>query len=131
MKLRENSLKTIQSLYNLGIIQPVASKTDYTKGLYKLKQLGIEKYFVLPQLNSKNKSTSIKKIAKLFHIELPKIIFIDNDILELKAVSSELPQVTCIDATNYGGDMYKQLKKIMDFSEKVIVDEKPESSYAN
>ncbi|QPW46701.1 hypothetical protein G9298_02510 [Bacillus thuringiensis] len=99
--------------------------------MYKLKQPGIEKYFVLPQLNSENKSTSIKKIAKLFHIELQKIIFIDNDILELKAVSSELPQVTCIDATNHGGDIYKQLKKIMDFSEKVIVDEKPESSYAN
>ncbi|MGD6953228.1 hypothetical protein [Bacillus thuringiensis] len=81
MKLRENTLKTIQSLHNLGIIQSIASKTDYNKGLSKLKQLGIEKYFILPKLNSNNKSTSIKKIAKVFHIELQKIVFIDNDNL--------------------------------------------------
>jgi len=111
-------LKTIQFLHDLGIIQSIASKTDYTKGLARLKQLGIEKYFVLPQLNSNNKSTSIKKIARLFHIELQKIVFIDNDILELKEVSSELPQVTCINATKYGGDIYKQVKKIMNSVEK-------------
>ncbi|HHP1052693.1 HAD-IIIC family phosphatase [Bacillus thuringiensis] len=129
IKLKENTLKTIQSLHNLGIIQSIASKTDYTKGFSKLKQLGIEKYFLLPQLSSNNKSTSIKKIAKLFHIELQKIVFIDNDILELKEVSSELPQVTCINVTDYGGDIYKQLKKIVGFGGKVVVDEKPESSF--
>jgi len=118
IKLRENTLKTIQFLHNLGIIQSIASKTDYNKGLSKLKQLGIEKYFALPQLNSNNKSTSIKKIARLFHIKLQKIIFIDNDILELKEVSFELPQVTCINATNYGGDIYKQVKKIVNSVEK-------------
>jgi predicted enzyme involved in methoxymalonyl-ACP biosynthesis len=111
-------LQTIQSLHNLGIIQSIASKTDYTKGLAKLKQLGIEKYFVLPQLSSNNKSTSIKKIARLFHIKLQKIVFIDNDILELKEVSSKLPQVTCINATKYGGDIYKQVKKIINSVEK-------------
>ncbi|MGF9844208.1 MULTISPECIES: HAD-IIIC family phosphatase [Bacillus] len=116
--LRENTLQTIQSLHNLGIIQSIASKTDYTKGLAKLKQLGIEKYFVLPQLSSNNKSTSIKKIARLFHIKLQKIVFIDNDILELKEVSSKLPQVTCINATKYGGDIYKQVKKIINSVEK-------------
>ncbi|RGP45174.1 hypothetical protein BTW32_25675 [Bacillus thuringiensis] len=89
----------------------MASKTDYTKGLFKLKPYGIEKYFVSPQLNSKNKSISIKKIANVYHIELQKIVFIDNDILELKAVSSELPQNTCINATDCGGDIYKQLKR--------------------
>ncbi|MBT2576152.1 HAD-IIIC family phosphatase, partial [Bacillus sp. ISL-8] len=109
IKLRESTLKTIQFLHDLGIIQSIASKTDYTKGLAKLKQLGIEKHFVLPQLNSKNKSTSIKKIARLFHIKFKKIVFIDNDILELKEVSSELPQVTCIHATNYEGGIYKQV----------------------
>lgn len=111
-------MKTIQFLHDLGIIQSIASKTDYTKGLSKLKQFGIEKHFVLPQLNSKNKSTSIKKIARLFHIELQKIVFIDNDILELKEVSSEFPQVTCINATKYGGDIYKQVKKIVNSVEK-------------
>lgn len=118
IKLRENTLKTIQFLHNFGIIQSIASKTDYNKGLSMLQQLGIEKYFVLPQLNSNNKSTSIKKIAKLFHIELQKIVFIDNDILELNKVSSELPQVTCINATNYGGDIYKQVKKIVNSAGK-------------
>ncbi|MES9783960.1 HAD-IIIC family phosphatase [Bacillus thuringiensis] len=129
IKLRENTLKTIQSLHNLGIIQSIASKTDYTEGFSKLKQLGIEKYFLLPQLSSNNKSTSIKKIAKLFHIELQKIVFIDNDILELKEVSSELPQVTCINVTDYRGDIYKQLQKIVGFGGKVVVDEKHESSF--
>lgn len=82
-------MKTIQSFHNLGIIQSIASKTDYNKRLSKLKQFEIEKYFVLPQLNSNNKSISIKKIARLFHTKFLKIIFIDNHILELKEVSAE------------------------------------------
>lgn len=96
-------MKTIQSLHNLGIIQSIASEIDYNKRVSKLKQFGIEKYFVLPQLNSNSKSISIKKFAKLFHTKF--LIEIDNHILELKEVSPELPQLTCINVTNYRRDI--------------------------
>lgn len=98
--LFENIIEIIGALDSRGILQSIASKNEPAKVLDKLKQFGLEEYFLFPQINWNSKASSIEKIAESLNIGLDSIAFIDDDLVELNEVKFSHPEVTCLNATS-------------------------------
>jgi FkbH-like protein len=98
IKINRKALEVIKELDNRGILQSIASKNDNDTAMEKLKEFGIEEYFIYPQINWGPKSESVDIIAKSINIGIDTIAFIDDQIFELEEVNYTHPSVLCIDA---------------------------------
>ncbi|WP_026906951.1 HAD-IIIC family phosphatase [Paucisalibacillus globulus] len=96
--LKNNIIPIIKTLDERGILQSVSSKNDYDFAMSKLKEFGIDEYFIFPQINWGKKSTSLSKIARLINIGIDTLAFIDDQVFERDEINYELPEVLCIDA---------------------------------
>lgn len=96
VKLDEMAKDTILELDRRGILQSIASKNNSNEAIEKLRQLGLEKYFIYPQINWDSKSKSIQKIAQLMNIGIDTIAFIDDQEFEIDEVRFYNPEVLCI-----------------------------------
>lgn len=96
--LNESIKNTIIELDKRGIINSIASKNEEKRAMDVLKQLNINEYFVLPQINQNIKSNSIHRIAKALNLNLNSFAFVDDQDYELEEIRYELPQVLCINA---------------------------------
>jgi FkbH-like protein len=93
---KEDIKKIIIELDQRGIIQSIASKNNEKDALNKLKEFGMEQYFIYPQINWSAKSESVKKIPQLINIGIDTIAFIDDQEFELEEVKFLNPEVLCI-----------------------------------
>ncbi|MCA9938287.1 MAG: HAD-IIIC family phosphatase [Anaerolineales bacterium] len=100
--LRENALRTLQTLDERGILLSIASRNDHDTAVAKLGELGIQDYFLYPEINWNAKSSSIENIARNLNIGLDTFAFIDDQPFEREEVNHALPQVLCIDAVDVG-----------------------------
>lgn len=96
VRLRLSALDLIKQLDQKGIVMSLVSKNDADKALEKLKEFGIDEYFLYPQINWLPKSQNIQQIAKSLNIGLDTFAFIDDNPFELAEVGESLPVVTCI-----------------------------------
>ena len=92
-ELKENVIDTIKSLDERGIVQSISSKNDYEPAMAMLKKLGIDEYFLYPQINWNPKSDSLMNIVNNLNINIDTVAFIDDSDFERAQVSSVLPQV--------------------------------------
>jgi len=95
---RQEALHVIRELDGRGILQSVASRNDHDLAMGKLREFGIEEYFLYPQINWGAKSDSIARIARSINIGVDTLAFIDDQPFEREEVGFSLPQVLCIDA---------------------------------
>ncbi|NJO96596.1 MAG: HAD-IIIC family phosphatase [Pleurocapsa sp. CRU_1_2] len=107
--LKSNVIDIIKTLDNRGILQSIASKNERTKAIAKLEELGLQEFFLYPQINWNSKASSIKKIAQSINIGIDTIAFIDDQLFELEEVKFSHPEVLCIDAAS--------LNQLLDMSE--------------
>ena len=98
--LRAGIPEILRSTDERGILLSIASRNDHDVALAKLKELGIEDYFLYPQINWSNKSLSIQNIAKSLNIGLDTFAFVDDEPFERDEVNHVLPEVLCFDATD-------------------------------
>lgn len=98
--LKPNVLEAIKKLDERGILQSVASKNDYDLAYNKLCELGINEYFLYPQISWGAKSAAIKTIAEKLNINLDTFAFIDDQPFERGEVEHECPTVLCADAAD-------------------------------
>ncbi|MBY0207124.1 MULTISPECIES: HAD-IIIC family phosphatase [Paenibacillus] len=98
VQLHSHILDVIISLDKRGILQSIASRNEYDIAMEKLKELGIEEYFIYPQINWNNKSSSVQTISNLININMDAIAFIDDQLFEREEVTFHHPQVFCLDA---------------------------------
>ena len=96
VRLRDEALDLIKNLDQKGILMSLVSKNDIEKALGKLKEFGIEEYFLCPQINWLPKSQNIQQIAKSLNIGLDTFVFVDDNPFELAEVGESLPMVRCI-----------------------------------
>ncbi|MEY9970598.1 FkbH-like protein [Lysinibacillus sp. RC46] len=101
--LREGVKKILEELDKRGILQSIASKNEHHLAIEKLKEFGIEEYFIYPQINWNSKGEAIKKIAQSINIGLDTLAFIDDQPFEREEVSFSVPEVMCLDATDLNG----------------------------
>lgn len=100
VSLRDGVLETLQALDRRGILQSIASKNHYDTAVAKLKELGIEQYFLYPEIHWSSKSSSIKAIAESINIGLDTFAFVDDQPFEREEVAFALPEVLCVDAAD-------------------------------
>ncbi|MFD1989554.1 HAD-IIIC family phosphatase [Paenibacillus nicotianae] len=96
--IRKDIVDIIKVLDSRGILQSVASKNEHTLAIAKLKEFGLNDYFIYPQINWNAKSHSIKAIAESINIGIDTLAFVDDQPFEREEVNFELPEVLCIDA---------------------------------
>lgn len=98
VKLRTEVTSLIRELDERGILQSIASKNDHQRAMEKLRQFGVDQFFIYPQINWNSKAASIQTIAKTLNLGLDTFAFIDDQPYEREEVSFSLPQVLTFDA---------------------------------
>jgi FkbH-like protein len=91
----------IKTLDARGILQSVASKNDFGDAVAKLKEFGLDDYFIYPEIHWNAKSTSLAAIQKNINVGMDTIVFVDDQPFEREEVKSVHPDVTCLDAADY------------------------------
>lgn len=98
VKLREDVIDIVKTLDARGILNSISSKNDYKFAMKKLKEFGIDKYFIYEQINWNPKSKAVKSIIKSINVSKNAIAFIDDQQFERDEVAFAIPEVLCIDA---------------------------------
>ena len=98
ISLREGVTDIIKTLDSRGILQSIASKNHYDDAMAKLKEFGLDDYFIYPQIHWNAKASSIEAIAKSINIGIDTLAFIDDQAFERDEVQFSHPEVLCIDA---------------------------------
>lgn len=93
IKVRQNAIALIKELDNRGILNSISSKNDFDEAITKLKEFGIEEYFLCPAINWGQKSENIKRIAETLNLGINSFAFIDDNIREREEVSQSLPMI--------------------------------------
>ena len=97
VKLRPGVMEVIRKLDEVGIVSSVCSKNDADVAIAKLKELGVEEWFVFPQVNWGPKSESLKNLAKEMNIGLDAIAFVDDREENREEVRTNCPGVRVFD----------------------------------
>jgi FkbH-like protein len=97
--LKPGVLELLQILDSRGILFSIASKNAHEHAHAELVALGIEDYFLFPQINWGAKSDSLRRIAQNLDIGIDTLIFIDDNPFDRDEVAGALPQVEVLDET--------------------------------
>lgn len=98
VSLKSGVREIIEELDNRGILQSISSKNDYESAMNMLRSLGLDDYFLYPQINWNAKSEHIRKIQEKLNLGMDTIALIDDQEYERQEVTFSLPEVMCIKA---------------------------------
>jgi FkbH-like protein len=101
LALKHGIREITEELDKRGILQSVASKNNYDEAMAMLKRVGIDEYFLAPQISWMPKSDSIREIANRLNIGTGSILFVDDSEFELKQVATVIPDVRTMNAARY------------------------------
>jgi len=118
VRLSESAASTLKALDERGILHSIASKNDHDSAMAKLKDLGIDEYFLYPQVNWGSKAANIRAIASAINIGLDAVAFIDDQPFEREEVRHSLPEVLTLNATEL-----ESLVKLPEFNPPFITDD--------
>lgn len=103
VRLRPAAAAALPALDARGILLSVASKNDHDHAMERLRLLGVEHYFIYPQIGWSAKSAGLEAIARSINVGLDAIAFIDDDPFERDEVRHALPQVRVLAAEEAAG----------------------------
>jgi FkbH-like protein len=103
LTLKPELRKIIEELDRRGILQSVASKNNHEEALDVLKRLGVDEYFLFPQISWAPKSDALKTIARRLNIGIDSLLFVDDQEFERQQVESACPGIRTLDACHYTG----------------------------
>ncbi len=101
VRVKPGIVEVIKTLDGRGILHSIASKNDYEDAMAKLKEFGIDEFFLYPEIHWNTKSSSVANIQKNINIGMDTILFIDDQAFERDEVVSVHPEVTAIDVIGY------------------------------
>lgn len=84
-----------------GILQSIASKNNYDDAMNKLKEFGLDDFFLYPEIHWDAKSNSVGNIQKNLNIGINTFLFVDDQPFERDEVNDVHPEVECLDAAEY------------------------------
>lgn len=91
--LRPGVENAIRTLDQRGILQSISSKNDHDNAWQRLKELGLDHYFLYPQIHWNSKAESIRQIATDLNIGLNTFAFLDDQPFEREEVTFNEPEV--------------------------------------
>jgi FkbH-like protein len=96
--VRPHVVHLLKTLDERGILHSIASRNDHDFAMAKLKEFGLDEYFLYPQINWNSKAASITQIAKDINIGLDAIAFVDDQPFEREEVAFSHSGVLCLDS---------------------------------
>lgn len=118
VRLRPGVLELLQLLDGRGILHSVASKNDAEAAMARLRELGVEEFFLYPQIHWSSKVESLKEIARAINVGIDTLAFIDDQPFERDEVAHSLPEVQVYDALEVGA-----LADLPQFHPRFVTDE--------
>lgn len=103
VRLREGVREALALLDQRGILHSIASKNDHETAMQKLREFGLDEYFLYPQINWNSKAANVQSIVQSINIGMDAVAFMDDDPFEREEVSHSLPDVLVLDATALAG----------------------------
>lgn len=97
-RLRPGIAELLETLDQRGILHSIASRNDHEAAMARLREFGIDHYFLYPEINWNAKSSSIARIRERLNLGIDTFMFVDDQPFERAEVADVLPQVTCWDA---------------------------------
>jgi len=97
-RLRAGAREVVEGLDKRGILQSIASRNDHDHAMENLRRLGMQDYFLYPQIHFGPKSDSLRVIAQKLNIGLNTFAFVDDQPFEREEVGQALPEVLRLDA---------------------------------
>ena len=76
-----------------GIVNSICSKNDEQPCLDKLKELGMDKYFVFPSINWQPKGQRIKDTIHTMNLRPANVLFLDDNKLNLEEAKYYCPEI--------------------------------------
>ena len=102
VSLRQEAVDVIKELDARGILCTIVSKNNHEEAMAKLKEFGIEEYFLSPAINWGRKSQNLKAIAENLNLGINSFAFIDDNIRERSEMFTSLPMVRVYADTDMG-----------------------------
>ena len=97
--LRPGVCATIEALDRRGILHSIVSQGDYALALSALRALGLEDYFLAPQIDLlRDKAEKIAAVAGTLNMQFEHLAFIDDSTYQRALVTQRLPAVAVFDA---------------------------------
>lgn len=96
--VRPEVVDEIRRLDEIGVLHSIASKNDHDTAMAKLRELGLDEYFLYPQINWNPKSSSVEAIARAINIGIDTLAFVDDQAFEREEVNHAHPAVITVDA---------------------------------
>jgi FkbH-like protein len=103
VSLRPGVADVIRGLDERGILHSIASRNDPEPALARLRELGVDEYFLCPRIGWSAKSAYVRAIAETLNIGTDALAFVDDEPYEREEVRAALPEVLCLDAAGVGG----------------------------
>jgi len=101
--LRPEAVATLKTLDERGILHAIASRNEFGPVEERLREAGLEEYFLRTKIHWGVKSESIREIADALGLGTDTFAFIDDQEYEREEVRSALPDVMTIDAADVEG----------------------------
>ena len=79
VSIPEENIKLIIRLTERGIVNSICSKNDESDVIKKLKEIGLEDYFVFNSINWNSKGPRIKKTIEQMALRDANVLFIDDN----------------------------------------------------
>ena len=118
VRVRPEVEAEIKRLDRLGILHSVASRNDHDAAMARLREAGLDEYFLYPQINWNPKSASVAAVAEALNIGADALAFVDDQPFEREEVAHALPQVLTVDAAEVATRLRSE-----DFQPKFVTDE--------
>jgi FkbH-like protein len=78
LRIRDGLVATLKALDERGILHSVASRNDHDLAMAKLKEAGLDEYFLYPQVNWNSKAANIRTIVESLNIGMDTVAFIEK-----------------------------------------------------
>ena len=101
LRLKPEIVGIIETLDRRGILQSIASKNSHEEAMQVLKTLGIDEFFLCPQISWGTKGEAVSAIARQLNISTDTLLFVDDSEFELRQVKDACPGVRALNAKDY------------------------------
>jgi FkbH-like protein len=105
--LKAGIVDIIKELDRRGILHSIASKNNFDEAMAVLKNLGLEDYFLHPQISWNPKSEALKTIAAKLNIGIDTLMLVDDSEFELAQA-----QAGCSETQLLRADLYLELPRL-------------------
>lgn len=91
----------LEELNHRGVLNSIASRNDPDLALSKLRELGVDKYFIFPHINFDPKPDNLRSIARELNLGIDSLAFIDDSPFEREGVAFSFPSMLVLEVERY------------------------------